>query len=219
VDTDATLAAVRRRYEGWLAEHGAGSSRAVGWVDPALQELRFGVLARVMTGDAPVSVADFGCGTGALFAHLAARAEPPPLAAYTGYDLVPEMVEAARAAVRDPRARFLVAPTVTEDADYVLASGALSLRPGATDAEWADHVRDVVRGLWARARRGLAFNLLPRGARVEPDFFTADPAEWAQWCMRELPGSSVALLHGPPLVDFSVLVRRTAAAPRRAATG
>jgi SAM-dependent methyltransferase len=171
-----------------------------------------------MTGEEPVSVADFGCGTGALFAHLAARAEPPPLAAYTGYDLVPGMVEAARAAVRDPRARFVVSPAVSEDADYVLASGALSVRPGATDEEWAEHVRDVVRGLWARARRGLAFNLLPRGARVEPDFFTADPAEWAEWCMRELPCSSVALLQGPPLVDFSVLIRRVSgSAPPSAA--
>jgi SAM-dependent methyltransferase len=208
MDTEATLAAVRRRYEGWLSDHGADSSRAVGWVDPALQAVRFDVLARVMTGEAPVSVADFGCGTGALFARLAARPGPPPLAAYTGYDLVPDMVAAARAAVHDPRARFVVSPTVTEDADYVLASGALSLRPGATDAEWAEHVRAVLRGLWARARRGLAFNLLPRGARVEADFFTAEPAEWAQWCMRELPASSVALLQGPPLVDFSVLVRR-----------
>jgi SAM-dependent methyltransferase len=208
VDVDATLAAVRRRYEGWLAEHGPESSRAVGWVDPNLQNVRFDVLARVMEGDEPVSVADFGCGTGALFSHLAARAAPPPLRAYTGYDLVPAMVATARAATDDPRARFVVAGEVTEDADYVMASGAFTIRPGVEDDEWAGHVRAALRALWERARRGMAFNLLARGARVKPDAFSADPQEWAEWCMRELPASRVALLFGPPLPDFSVLVRR-----------
>jgi SAM-dependent methyltransferase len=206
VDVEATLAAVRRRYEEWLAEHGPESPRAVGTADAALQKVRFDVLALVMEGEEPVSVADFGCGTGALFAHLAARAAPPPVGAYTGYDLVPGMVAAARATIDDPRARFVVASEVLEDADYVLASGALSIRPGVGDEEWAAHVRDVLRGLWARARRGLAFNLLPRAA--DPDVFVADPVEWERFCLRELPNSRVALLQGPPLVDFSVLVRR-----------
>src|SRR5690348_8663699 len=174
-----------------------------------MQTLRFDVLARVMEeGDEPVSVADFGCGTGALFTHLAARDAPPPLGAYTGYDLVPAMVAAARAAVDDPRARFVVAGEVTEDADYVFASGAFTIRPGVEDDEWAGHVRAALRGLWERARRGMAFNLLAHGARVKPDAFSADPQEWAQWCMRELPASRVALLFGPPLADFSVLIRR-----------
>jgi SAM-dependent methyltransferase len=217
VDAEAVLASVRERYEQWLVQHGAQSHRAVGWTDPALQAVRYTVLASVMTGTEPVAVADFGCGTGALFTHLAGRAEPPPLGAYVGYDLVPGMIDAARAAITDPRARFVVASEVAEDADYVFACGALSMRPGVGDEEWAEHVRERLRRLWDRARRGMAFNLLT--AAADPDMFTAVPAEWERWCMRELPDASVALFHGPPLPDFSVLVRRTAAAPRPAATG
>jgi hypothetical protein len=101
-----------------------------------------------------------------------------------------------------------VAGEVSEDADYVLASGAFTIRPGVGDEEWSEHVRAALRGLWVRARRGIAFNLLARGARVKPDAFSADPQVWAQWCMRELPASRVALQYGPPLADFSVLVRR-----------
>ena len=209
VDLEGAFAAMRRRYEASLAEHGAASSRAVGWVDPALQQLRFEVLCGVMEGDEPVSVADFGCGTGALLGHLAARAAPPPLGSYVGYDLVPALVEAGRVATRDPRARFVVATEVLEDADYVLASGALTLRPGLGDDEWAAHVRAVLRRLWERARRGLAFNMLPLGVpRPDPDVYAGDPGEWAAWCMRALPGARVALRHGPPLPDFTVLMRR-----------
>src|SRR5437763_1361237 len=82
-------------------------------------------------------------------------------------------------------ARFVVGAEVTDDADYVLASGALTIRPEVGDDEWAEHVRQALRELWDRARRGMAFNLLPRTARpVDPDVYTADPQEWAQWCMR-----------------------------------
>ena len=209
MDVDAAMAATRQRYERWLDEYGAGSSRAVAWDDPALQALRFEVLAQVMEGDEPVTVADFGCGTGTLFAHLAARAEPPPLAAYTGYDLVPAMVEAARARHRDPRARFEAGTEVDEAVDYVLVSGTFALRADVGDADWETHVRNVLERLWARSRRGLAFNLLTRGVKVAgPTVFTAEPDAWAVWCSRALPGARVALRYGPPLPDFTVLVRR-----------
>jgi len=145
VDLDATHAALREFYDASLAEHGAESSRGVGWNDPGLQRLRFAILAEVMEGAEPVSVADFGCGTGALFAYLAARTAPPPLGAYVGYDLTPGMVRAAAALVDDPRARFVVGTEVTDDVDYILASGALTIRPGVGDDEWAAHIRDALR--------------------------------------------------------------------------
>jgi SAM-dependent methyltransferase len=182
----------------------------VGWSDAGMQALRFEILSQVMEGAEPVSVADFGCGIGALFTHLATRAEPPPLGAYVGYDLAPGMIAAARDAIDDPVARFVVGSEVTEDADYVLASGALTIRPGVSEEEWEAHVQEVLRGLWVRARRGLGFNLLSREVeRVDPDTYAGDPGEWAAWCMRELPDAAVALVRRPPLNDFSVLVRRT----------
>ena len=209
-DLGAAHAAMRERYERSLAEHGAASSRAVGWHDATWQALRFDVLALVLEGDEPVSVADFGCGTGALFAHLAAREGPPPLGAYVGYDIVPAFVEAARAEHADPRARFEVGDDVGEDVDYVLASGALTLRPGITDEEWEEHVRAQLRRLWARSRRGLAFNLLTRTDKPrEEGFYAGDPEAWARWCSRELGGALVALKAGPPLPDFAVLARRS----------
>ena len=216
MDLETAIAATRRRYENWLDEHGAESSRAVAWNDPALQSLRFDLLAQVMEGDEPVTVADFGCGTGALSAHLAARAEPPPLAAYTGYDLVPAMIEAARERHADPRARFEVGTEVREEADYVLASGTFTLRAEVADADWEAHVRDLARG---------AVGALAARARLQPDgprrsrwpsrpSTRATRRTWAAWCSRALPGARVALRYGPPLPDFTVLVRRASAGPR-----
>ena len=153
-DVDPTLAAITDTYTDWLATHGADSSRSVGWHDPLMQALRFDVLALVMEGTEPVTVADFGCGTGALFDRLAARAEPPPLGGYTGYDLVPAMVEAARERHSDPRARFEVGSAVAEDHDYVFASGAFTVRPGIDDDTWEAHLHEVIsRPVGSRAPR------------------------------------------------------------------
>lgn len=208
-DVDAALAASSERYAGWLEEHGADSPNAVGWHDRPLQVLRFDVLALVMEGEEPVTVADFGCGTGALFDRLASRAEPPPLGGYTGYDIVPAMVDAARGRHDDPRARFEVGSAVTEDHDYVLASGAFTIRPGAEDEVWEAHLHEVLAGLWSHARRGLAFNLMVRTPKPpKQDVYAGDPETWAVWCSQNLPGARVALRMGPPLPDFAVLVRR-----------
>jgi SAM-dependent methyltransferase len=208
VGLDATHAALRDFYHASLAEHGTASSRAVGWNDAGLQRLRFALLAEVMEGSEAVSVADFGCGTGALFEYLATRKEPP-LGAYVGYDLAPDMIRAARTLFDDPRARFEVGTEVTDEADYVLASGALTIRPGMSDEDWAAHVRDVLRTLWERARRGLAFNLLSDEFEYpNPDVYRGDADEWVQWCRRELPGAAVALMRQPELDDFTVLARR-----------
>ena len=45
------------------------------------------------------------------------------------------------------------------------------------------------------------------------DIYIGEPERWARWCSRELPGALVALRVGPPLPDFTVLVRRSAATP------
>ena len=101
---------------------------------------------------------------------------------------------------------------MTEDADYVLASGAFTVRPGLSDAEWEAHVEERLAGLWERARRGLAFNMLTRQSEApSEDIYIGEPERWARWCSRALPGALVALRWGPPLPDFTVLVRRSAA--------
>ena len=208
-DVDPTLAAITDTYTDWLARHGADSPLGVGWHDVQMQALRFDVLALVMEGTEPVTVADFGCGIGALFDRLAARAEPPPLGGDTGYDLLPAKIEAARERHDDPRARFEVGSEVTEAHDYVLASGAFTVRPGLDDERWEAHLHEVLAGLWGRARRGMAFNLMIRTPKpAGEDIYTGDPESWAVWCSQNLAGARVALRMGPPLDDFTVLIRR-----------
>ena len=77
------------------------------------------------------------------------------------------------------------------------------------DDAWEAHIHEVLAGLWAHARRGIAFNLMIRTPKpADPHVYTGDPEGWAVWCSQNLPGARVALRMGPPLDDFTVLVRR-----------
>jgi hypothetical protein len=107
------------------------------------------------------------------------------------------------------RARFEVGTAVAEEHDYVLSSGAFTVRPGIDDDAWEAHLHEVVAGLWAQARRGIAFNIMIRTPKpADPHVYTGNPEAWAIWCSQNLPGARVALRAGPPLDDFAVLVRR-----------
>ncbi|PIW30312.1 MAG: SAM-dependent methyltransferase, partial [Rhodospirillales bacterium CG15_BIG_FIL_POST_REV_8_21_14_020_66_15] len=123
------LKPVARSYERRLAELGP-DARAVFWKSEDHQLVRFESLYQVFdpADDAAggISVADFGCGYGAFFDFLKDR---PVLRGgrYVGYDMSRKMVEAARARIRDPRARFLQQITVTETADYVFACGTYNM--------------------------------------------------------------------------------------------
>jgi SAM-dependent methyltransferase len=198
--------AVRELYTANLAEHGT-TSKSVGWRDEESQLLRFEKLATVIDGgDDRVEVADWGCGYGAMFNFLAARLGDR-LAGYRGYDISEEMVAAAREAVHDERATFVVGDTPHE-ADYTFVSGTFNVRFEAGDTAWRGWVEDVLRRLWSSSRRGLAFNLLTSYVDWrEPHLFYAEPTEFFHFCKGEL-SPRVALLHDYPLYEWTICVGR-----------
>jgi SAM-dependent methyltransferase len=196
---------VRNLYTESLEEHGL-DSKAVGWKDEQSHRLRFDKLAKVFLPDEEeATVADWGCGYGAMFPYLSNRLGPG-LGSYTGYDISEQMIAAARAAHVDPRAQFVVGSD-PEPVDYVVISGTFNVRFGASEEEWAAWVKDRLRQLTAVSRRGVAFNLLSSYVDWrEPHLFYADPREFFDFCKREL-SRFVSLLHDYPLYEWTIIVR------------
>ena len=204
------LKPVARSYERRLAELGP-DARAVFWKSEDHQLVRFETLYDVFDpadeDRGGVSVADFGCGYGAFFEFLKDR---PVMAggSYVGYDMSKKMVLAARAHIRDPRARFVQHLTVTEPADYVFACGTYNMHMGAGRLEWSDYVKGSLKDLWRRTRRTLAFNLLRADAPDRYDgLFYADRADFETFCRDDL-GGEVAVTNDDPMPDFTFTVRR-----------
>ena len=105
-----------------------------------------------------LSVIDYGCGYGELYKFLLSRSE---VASYTGVDVAPAMLVAARNTLGNDTAVELsdnldsVAP-----AQCVVASGTYNVKLTADSAEWSDYVFDDLKALWGKATFGVSVNFL-----------------------------------------------------------
>jgi SAM-dependent methyltransferase len=68
--------------------------RGVDWNGAESQRLRFAQLLRLAATDHAFSLVDYGCGYGAFLDYLGERGAS---VTYTGFDVSPEMIRAARA--------------------------------------------------------------------------------------------------------------------------
>lgn len=202
-----TLDGIVDLYEKNLADYGR-TSKSVGWKDEVSQRLRFDKLANVISPqDESVTVNDFGCGYGAMFQYFSAL-PGVRLEQYYGYDISEEMLAAAKEAVPDPRAVFIKAAQVTEEADYSFVSGTFNVKLEASDDVWADYVKSVLLNLATNSRRGIAFNLLSTYVDwKQENLYYADPFMFFDFCKRNI-SRYVSLLHDYPLYEWTIVVRK-----------
>jgi SAM-dependent methyltransferase len=193
-------------YAGKLREHGA-TFQGVDWNSDASQRLRFEQFMRIVPAGERFSVLDWGCGYGALAEFLDARGADFD---YLGYDVAPEMVEAARArlGVRD-RLAFTADRDELEPADVTVASGIFNVLADTGRDAWQEYTLRTIGELATLSRRGLAFNMLTSYSdpeRMVDRLYYGDPAFYFDWCKRHL-SRNVALLHDYGLYEFTILLR------------
>ena len=115
----------------------------------------------------------------------------------------------ASATPEQARARWVESATLDRDVDYVFVSGTFNVHGGADEEAWAEYIAETLRALHARARRGLAFNLMTTWVDWRADeLYYGDPAEWFTFCRREL-GAAVSLQHDYPLYEWTMIVGAT----------
>ena len=203
--SDEVLGKVAAYYAARLQEHGT-TALGVDWNSEASQTLRFLKLLEVCRGETAFSLLDYGCGYGALLDHLRSGW---PGCRYSGYDVAPEMVEAARRR-HGAEASFTAVAKDLRVYDFVVASGIFNVRLETPTAAWHDYVVQTLDRLNALARRGFAFNLLSLYSDPEKrreNLYYGDPRELFDHCKR-VYSPRVALLHDYPLYEFTILVRR-----------
>lgn len=207
--TDARILDSVARYYGERVTAFGATARGADWNSEASQTLRFDqLLARlpVAPGD---TLNDYGCGYGALALHLAAGGLH--IARYTGFDVAPEMLTAARAALDVPFPVELVSDRAAlAPADITVASGIFNVRLTTPAREWTAYVLDTLTHIAAVSVRGFACNFLTSYSdahRMRPDLYYADPALIFDHCKRHF-GREVALLHDYGLFEFTIAVRK-----------
>lgn len=205
-ETKALTDDVAAYYTAKLEEHGP-TARGVDWNGAAGQRRRFVELSRILDVEDGFSVFDLGCGYGAYFDFLS---EHHKNFHYTGYDVSPAMIEAARDRLAGENVRLAVCGTPYIPADFGVASGIFNVRMGRTDEHWWNYIFATLDAMHANTRRGFAFNCLTSWS--DPDLmrdtlYYADPTAVFEHCIRRYD-RNVALLHDYGHYEFTMLVRK-----------
>ena len=202
-----SLADVASYYTEKLNRFGE-TALGVDWNGETSQVLRFAQLTKLLTGSAPRSVTDLGCGYGAFYEYL--RGQHPAIS-YVGIDVSAEMAAAAsKRFANDLQAKFLVGTKPVEVTDYCVASGIFNVRLDRPEADWRLHVERTLEVMNDASRLGFAFNCLTSYSdadRKRDYLFYADPCEFFDLCKRRF-SRQVALLHDYGLYEFTILVRK-----------
>jgi SAM-dependent methyltransferase len=192
-------------FAGTIQKHGA-TAQGAGWRDQQSQELRFSKLIEVTRGAKTGRIVEVGCGWGA-FALWAARQGFD--FEYIGYDISPDMISAARSACENlDKASFEIGAGPFAPADWVIASGAMSVRLDIPDTEWRKQVDKTIDAMAQSARLGFAFNFLTGYSdqdRKESYLYYPYPGEMLDSVMSR-HGRTAMLLHDYPLYEFTIVV-------------
>ncbi|MBK8008143.1 MAG: class I SAM-dependent methyltransferase [Rhizobiales bacterium] len=175
-------------YDRLLRESG-DTHAAAQWADQPTQDLRLKILCEI--GDLkPAKVLDFGCGMGRLYELLSAQGFKGE---YVGYEIAPNLAAAAQKKHASARfeCRDILKNGLPEDFDYVLISGVFNNKHSAS----SEYVQAVLKTLFARTRKGIAFN----GLSTYVDYLAEnlnymDPIETFARCKAGL-SSAVTLRH------------------------
>jgi SAM-dependent methyltransferase len=173
-------------------QHGVKGFHALLWSSREGQRVRFDAIARICPL-AEMRILDAGCGRADLMGYLLERGIVP--AHYTGMDMVPESLRAARRK-KYPRCEIVAADFVREPerlqvgADVVIFSGTLNTlsRPRFYRA---------LRAAWAATGQWLVFNFLSTRNWCGED--------WLTWHRRRTVLAFCRSLGGEPRFDESYL--------------
>ncbi|MDD4761557.1 MAG: class I SAM-dependent methyltransferase [Candidatus Pacebacteria bacterium] len=168
----------KKHYRSTFITHGP-TAKGADWKNQTDADLRCRFMLEILddhSSNKIPSILDVGCGFGSLL--KIAKHQKISLD-YTGLDIVPEMITAAKKI--HPSAKFfnndIFALSDRHRFDYVVANGLLTQKLQASNAAMEKFMFRLINKMWSLAKIGIAFNVLT--SRVDfksPENFYYDPA-------------------------------------------
>jgi SAM-dependent methyltransferase len=159
-------------YEGCFEQYGDGPN---GHHWPNLEDLekRYNTMLSVIKDpNQKNTLLDFGCGSAMLYGHILENF-PDAKIEYSGLDLSPKFIEAAK--VKFPKINFLCfdvlqTPKDLQNFDYIVMNGVFTERINLTFDEMWDYFKKMIRTVFIKANKGIAFNVMSKQVDWEKDF-------------------------------------------------
>lgn len=168
--TVAKYSTIVKHYEECLARHG-DSHLGVDWPNEHDAEKRYSVMLgviREMTQNEPVSLLDFGCGASHLYGYLQSHERKG--IRYTGLDAAAAFCDLSRS--KYPENDYLCVDVLAEperlgEYDYVVMNGVFTEKRDLSFDEMFEYFKEVLRVVFPKTRRGLAFNVMSKAVDWE----------------------------------------------------
>lgn len=152
-----------RHYEDCLARHG-DTHKGVDWpnADDAAKRYRI-MLDLVRTTDVELTLLDFGCGASHLYQHMLDHGVQG--LRYTGLDASQAFVDLSKK--KYPQNIYicqdvLTEPDKLETYDYVVMNGVFTEKRELSFDAMFDYLRRILTIVFAKTRRGIAFNVISK---------------------------------------------------------
>ncbi len=134
------------------------------WSDEQRQCSRFKIILDQVAAIIPqgsVSIADVGCGYGALADYLRNSGDSDHVRYhYAGYDINPALINACRGTHGIPATQFKLGDCPTETVDFSVMSGTYNMAVTRDVAHWESYILSCLSSCWRYSNRGMVFNLL-----------------------------------------------------------
>jgi SAM-dependent methyltransferase len=206
-NNDKILGDVSAYYSEKIAQHG-NTPQGVDWNGEVGQVQRFAELSKIIANPNAFSVADIGCGYGALFDYIEARYQD---FSYLGVDISQSMINAATARLAPHQnQRLIIGHEADIETDYAIASGIFNVRLDKSDSMWLDYIIQTLDAMNRTSTSGFSFNCLTSysdGDKKRDYLYYADPCQLFDICKKRY-SRQVALLHDYGLYEFTLLVRK-----------
>jgi SAM-dependent methyltransferase len=161
-------------YESCLAMHG-DSHLGVDWPKAQDAETRYRVMLELIPAPrhsqarvTNVKLLDFGCGASHLYEHIVTKGVTG--IEYVGLDLSPKFVELSRK--KFPQNHYICAdileePDAVPASDYIVMNGVFNEKRELTFDEMLSYLERMLSAVFAKAERGIAFNVMSKHVEWE----------------------------------------------------
>lgn len=192
-----------QRYKERLDQYGVNDPRTIASGSPDRHWKRFQTLCDIaQLGGKTLQgarILDLGCGTGDLVQFLADKNVDVE---YTGYDINPFLIEAARN--RFPQKTFEVKDILQEsmpEFDYIIGQAVFNFKLENIDN--FEFVKSMLRRCYEQSTEGVAFDFISTYADFHPDYaYPYSPEE--MFSFGKTLTKRVTLRHDQPLFEFVI---------------
>lgn len=168
--SDKDYLSIVEHYEDCLARHG-DTAAGVDWPNPADAQKRYRVMLGLMRGrQQPASLLDFGCGAAHLYEYL--QQHGPHDLDYAGLDVSEKFVALSRQKFPDRTFHcldVLQEPDQLPEYDYIVMNGVFTEKRALSQDAMLAYFKAMVGTVFAKARRGIAFNVMSKAVDWERD--------------------------------------------------